>query len=103
PDLGIFTVELEEGVGPFFGIGENRFGRAFRFAHPAVDAFIGVNHQHVFAFVETIHRTDFNAVHKFAADAIFSNDVRHLYPPACMTGATTTYRGSSLRDYRLYL
>jgi hypothetical protein len=33
--------------------------------------------EHVFAFVETIHGAHFHAVHVFALDAIFGDDVSH--------------------------
>jgi hypothetical protein len=33
--------------------------------------------EHVLALVETIHRAYLNAVHVFALDAIFSDDVGH--------------------------
>src|SRR5205085_10721726 len=42
-----------------------------------IDAFVGVDDQHVLAFVEAIHRAHFDAVHVLAADAGFSDDVGH--------------------------
>jgi hypothetical protein len=36
-----------------------------------------VDDEHVLALIETIHRADFDAVHVFALDAIFSDDVGH--------------------------
>jgi hypothetical protein len=33
--------------------------------------------EHVFAFVEAVHRTHFHAVHVFTFDAIIDDDVSH--------------------------
>src|SRR6185503_8176588 len=52
--------------------------RTFRLAHPAIDAFVGVDHQHVFAFVEAIDRTHFHAVRVLAFDTAFRDDVSHV-------------------------
>jgi hypothetical protein len=32
-------------------------------AHPAIDAFIGVDHKHILALVEAVHGAHFDAVH----------------------------------------
>jgi hypothetical protein len=45
-----------------------------------------MNDQHILTFIKTVHWTDLNAVHEFAADAIFGNDVGHLISPACDIG-----------------
>jgi hypothetical protein len=36
-----------------------------------------MDHQHVLAFVEAIHRTNFDAVHELALDAGFGDDIGH--------------------------
>jgi hypothetical protein len=36
-----------------------------------------MNDEHVLAFVETIDRADLDAIHVFALDAIFGDDVGH--------------------------
>src|SRR5690606_16124708 len=36
-------------------VGHDRLGRALGLAHPAVDALVGVDHQHVLALVEAVH------------------------------------------------
>ena len=51
--------------------------RALGLAHAAVNAFIRMDDEHIFAFVETIHRAHFDAIHKFALDAVVGNDVGH--------------------------
>ncbi len=62
-------IELE----PFFlsclGIGQDCFGRAFGLANPAIDALVGVDDEHIVAFVEAIDRAHLDAVHIFAFDA----------------------------------
>jgi hypothetical protein len=37
-----------------------------------------MDHQHVLAFVETVHGANFHAIHVLAFDAIVGNDVGHL-------------------------
>src|SRR6266478_9413120 len=77
PGLGIFGIHLE----PFFqarlGIGLDGVGGTFWLAHSAVDTFIGMDDQHVVAFVEAIYGADLNAIGVFAFDAGFSDDVSH--------------------------
>jgi len=48
----------------------DRFRGTFRLANAAVDAFVRVDDEHVFAFVEAVHRTHFHAIHVFAFDAV---------------------------------
>src|SRR5215210_764205 len=51
-------VELEPLFEPALGVGQDRLGRAFGFAHAAIDAFVGVDHEHVLALVEAVDRAD---------------------------------------------
>jgi hypothetical protein len=78
PDLSIFRIDLE----PLFETGLRvRFdcvNRAFRFANAAIDAFIGVNDEHVLALIEAVHRTYLDTVHVLAANAALIDDVGHL-------------------------
>jgi uncharacterized ferritin-like protein (DUF455 family) len=37
-----------------------------------------MDHEHVLAFVEAVHRTDFHAIHILALDAIFRDDIGHV-------------------------
>ena len=60
-----------------FGVGQNGFSRAFRFANAAIDALVGVDNQHILALVEAIHRAHFDAIREFAADAGVGNDIGH--------------------------
>jgi acylphosphatase len=73
----VFGVEFQPALEAGLRVGLDGFGRAFRFADATVDAFIGVNDQHVFAFIEAIHRADFHAVHVFALYAVLGDDVSH--------------------------
>src|SRR6185369_3634702 len=70
-------VNLEPFLEPALGVGQNRFGRAFRLADAAVDALAWVDDEHILAFVEAIDRADLDAVHIFAFDACFGDDVGH--------------------------
>src|SRR5271169_1052867 len=79
PRFGVFRVDSQPLLDAGLGIGLDRVDRAFRFANPAIDAFIGVDDQHVFALVEAIHGADFNAVHVFAFDTIVVDDVGHIH------------------------
>jgi hypothetical protein len=80
PFGGEFRVHLQPLIKAWFGIRFNRIGGAFRLANAAINAFIGVDDQHVFAFVEAINGAHFHAIHIFALDAVFSNDVGHDGP-----------------------
>src|SRR3546814_4121021 len=62
---------------PVFGVRKDRLGRAFRLAHTAIDAFIGVDDQHVLALVEAIHGANLDAIHIFAADAGVGDHIGH--------------------------
>jgi hypothetical protein len=52
--------------------------RAFRLANAAIDAFIRVDDEHILALVETVHRTNLDAVRVLAADAALVDDVGQL-------------------------
>ena len=60
-----------------FRVGDDRFGGAFRFADTAINALVGVDDEHVLAFVEAIHRTYLHAIHIFALYAIVGNNISH--------------------------
>ena len=77
PNLGIFGIDLQPAVETRFSIRLDGFGRAFRLADTAIDAFIRVDDEHILAFVETVDRADLDAIHIFALDAIFHDNVGH--------------------------
>src|SRR5215212_1000185 len=53
-----------------------------------------MNYEHIFAFVEAVHRTHLHAVHVFALDAAFDDDVGHPLnsadPGGHLPGATAS-------------
>ena len=57
----------------------DRIGRAFRFTQGAVDTLVGMDDEHVRAFVETIHGANFNTVSVFAGDAAVVDDISHKW------------------------
>ena len=77
PGFREFRVNLQPSLKPRFGIGPDGVHRAFRLADPAIDAFVGMDDQHVLALVEAIDRADLDAVHILAAYASFRDDVGH--------------------------
>jgi hypothetical protein len=58
-------------------VGNDRLDRTFGLAHTAIDALVGVDHQHVLTLIETIYRANLDAIHVLAADAGFGDDVGH--------------------------
>jgi len=98
PYFGVFSVEAE----PFFetgvGVRLNRLRGTFRLANAAVDTFVGVDDEHVLAFVETIYGAYFHAIHIFALDAILHDDISHAYllrrrmrPPTALQPGAGSY------------
>ena len=81
PELRILAVEFHPLFGACVRIWADGIGRAFRLADAAIDAFIGVDHQHVLALVEAIYWADFDAVCVFASDARVVDDVGHMGDP----------------------
>src|SRR5690606_3354354 len=82
PFRGIVGVDLQPFLEAGIGIGLDRLGRAFRLAHAAVDALVGVDDEHVLALVEAIDRTDLDAVHILALDAIVRDNIGHRALPS---------------------
>jgi hypothetical protein len=80
PFGGVFSVDLKPFVEARLGVWLYGVSWAFRLANATINAFIWMDNQHVFAFVEAIHRANFDAIHIFAFDAVFSDDVSHDYP-----------------------
>src|SRR5262249_44034831 len=88
----IFRIDLE----PLFETGLRvRFdcvNRAFWFANAAIDAFVGVNDEHVLALIEAVHRTHLDTVHILAANAALIDDVGQLSLLAEVTYSTRLHR-----------
>src|SRR5207302_6240357 len=79
PLHGEIGIHLEPLLRLAVGVGNDRLGWALGLAHPAVDAFVGMDHQHVVALVEAVDGADLHAVHVLALDAVFGDDVSHLF------------------------
>src|SRR5262245_28495769 len=78
PSFRIFCVKLQPPLSARFSIRLDRFYRAFRLAHAAIDAFVRMDDEHVLTLVETIDGADLYAVHQFALDATLVDDVGQL-------------------------
>lgn len=62
-------------------LGHDGVHRTLRFTQGAINTFIRIDHQHVGAFMETIHRADLDTIGIFALDTIFSDYEWHLHSP----------------------
>src|SRR5207253_7236465 len=78
PDFRVFRIQRQPFLKPRPGVGLDRVDRAFRLTHPAIDAFVRVDDEHVLALVEAVHGAHFDAVHGFAANAALVDDVGQL-------------------------
>src|SRR5437660_4867326 len=78
PDFRVFRIQRQPFLKPRLGVGLDRVDRALRLAHPAIDAFVRLDDEHVFALVEAVHGAHFDAVHSFAANATLVDDVGQL-------------------------
>lgn len=80
PFWRIFRVNFQPLVESWLGVWLDSISWALRLTNAAVNAFIRVDYQHVFAFVKAIHGANFHAIHIFAFNAVFSDDVGHGVP-----------------------
>ena len=78
PGFCVITVELEPLLGSVLGVGLDRFDRTFRLTYPTIDAFVGMDDEHVFALVETIDGAYLHAIHQLALDAGFIDDISQM-------------------------
>ena len=77
PGYGIFSVKFQPAFSRRLAIWNDCLDWAFRLTYSAVDAFIGVNNQHVLTLVETVNGADLHTIHIFAADARFCDNIGH--------------------------
>ena len=77
PFVGIFRVDLQPFLETGLGVGPDRVGRTFGLADAAVDAFVGMNDEHVLAFIEAVDRANLDAIHVFAADTGINDNIGH--------------------------
>ena len=77
PDFRVFRIQRQPFLKPWFGIRLDGIDGTFRFANATVDAFPGMDDEHVLALVEAVDGADLNAIGILAFDAGFSDDVSH--------------------------
>lgn len=77
PFLREFLVECEPLLEARLGIRLDRVHGTFWLANSAVNALVGMNDKHVLALVKTIDGAYLDAVHVFATNAVFVDDVGH--------------------------
>jgi len=63
PSFCVVGVELEPLLGPGLGVRLDRLHRTFRLTDPAINTFIGMNDEHIFALVETINGAYLDTIH----------------------------------------
>ena len=78
PEFRVFRIQRHPSLNPFFGVRLDRVDRAFRLADPAIDAFVGVDDEHVLALVKAVHRAHLDAGHDFAPNAALVDDIGQL-------------------------
>ena len=78
PGFCVISVELKPLLGSILGVGLDRFDRTFRLTYPTIDAFVGMDDEHVFALVETIDGAYLHAIHQLALDAGFIDDISQM-------------------------
>ncbi len=88
PDRGVLAIELQPISQAGLGVRDDRVSWTLWYAHPAIDALVRVNDEHVLAGIEAIDGADFDAVHVLAFDAIFGNDISHDLAPRVSRSTT---------------
>ena len=78
PDSCVFRIQRQPFLKPGFAISLDGIDGAFRFANATVDAFVGMDDEHILALVEAVHGAHLDAVHGFAANAAIVDDVGQL-------------------------
>jgi hypothetical protein len=78
PDPCVFRIQRQPFLKPGFAISLDGIDGAFWFANATVDAFVGMDDEHILALVEAVHRAHLDAVHGFAANAAIVDDVGQL-------------------------
>src|SRR5436190_17002324 len=98
PALRELGVELQELflTGRHVVLGADRLDRALGLAERAVDALLGIDHEHVRTFVEAIDRAHFDTVGVLALDAGLGHDEGHwAYPRGLFEGGEFSYKRPS--------
>jgi hypothetical protein len=71
-------VDLEPLFEAGLGVRLDRIDGAFWLANTTIDAFIGVNDEHILTLIKAVDGTDLNTVHVLTFDAAFIDDVGQL-------------------------
>jgi len=79
PFIRLLPIQLEPFLQAGLWIGFDGIDGAFRLAHAAVDALVGVNDEHVLAFIETIDGAYLDAIGVFALDAFVVDNIGHAF------------------------
>ena len=78
PDFRVFRIQRQPFLKRRIGVRLDRVDRAFRLADPAIDAFVRVDDEHVFALAIAVHGANLHAIHQLALDAALVDDVGQL-------------------------
>ena len=77
PNRRVLPVEVEPLFKSRFRIRLDSVNRAFRLAYPAINAFVGMDDEHVLSLVEAVYWTDLDTVCVLATNAALVDDVSH--------------------------
>src|ERR1700737_2621818 len=86
PDFCVFRIQRQPFLKPWFGISHDGIDGTFRSANATVDAFVGMDDEHVLALVEAVHGAHGDAVQGFAANPAIVADVSQLTTPKIPRG-----------------
>src|SRR3984957_8847094 len=62
PRLGVVSIQFQPKSEVRFSVRLDCFGRAFRFAHAAIDALVRMDDEHILALVEAVDRAHLHAI-----------------------------------------
>src|SRR5882672_11487897 len=86
PDFRVFRIQRQPFLKPRLGVWLDRVDRAFGLAHPAVDALVRMDNEHVLALIEAVDGAHLDAVHKLTANTAIIDDIGQLgVPPQLKT------------------
>jgi hypothetical protein len=78
PDLSMLGIDLEPLFESRLSVRLDRINRAFGLADTAIDAFVGVDDEHVLTLIEAVDRTYLDTVHVLTFDTAFIDDISQL-------------------------
>jgi hypothetical protein len=94
PCFSVLGIDPKPLLQPRCGVRLDRFNWTFGLAHPAIDAFIRMDDEHVLALVETIHGTNLDTIHQFALDTTVIDDIGQIRPPRLQLGGNDRPRAA---------